>query len=265
MLALTIPIGLLIGLTMGALGGGGAIIAVPVLVYLLGQDAREATTGSLIVVEVTALIGMWPHHRAGRARIGQGLVFGVLGGLAAYLGSRLAVGVPDAALLTAFAALLLLVAGAMTWWQRRSASEPLAVERPVVARRPRLTVDWPRVALLVLTASVVGLLTGFFGVGGGFAIVPALVLVLGLPMRVAVGTSLVVIAVTSTSALASRLGDGVSVDWPVIGVFAVAAVVGSLLGSRVTSRVSPERLNLAFTVLLVVVAAAMAVRSVPLL
>src|SRR5665648_471584 len=120
-LALTIPIGLLIGLTMGALGGGGAIIAVPVLVYLLGQDAREATTGSLIVVGVTALIGMWPHQRAGRARIGQGLVFGVLGGPAAYLGSRLAVGMPDAALLTAFSALLLLVAGAMTWWRRRSA------------------------------------------------------------------------------------------------------------------------------------------------
>lgn len=264
MLALTIPIGLLIGLTMGALGGGGAIIAVPVLVYLLGQDAREATTGSLIIVGVTALIGMWPHQRAGRARIGQGLVFGVLGGLAAYLGSRLAVGMPDAALLTAFSALLVLVAGAMTWWRRRSASDP-AVERPVVARRPRLTVDWRRVALLILTASVVGLLTGFFGVGGGFAIVPALVLVLGLPMRVAVGTSLVVIAVTSTSALASRLGDGVRVDWSVIGLFAAAAVIGSLLGSRVTSRVSPERLNLAFTVLLVVVAAAMAVRSVPLL
>ena len=118
MFALTIPIGLLIGLTMGALGGGGAIIAVPVLVYLLGQGAREATTGSLIVVGVTALIGMWPHQRAGRARIGQGLVFGGLGGLAAYLGSRLAVGVPDAALLTSFAALLLLVAGAMTWWRR---------------------------------------------------------------------------------------------------------------------------------------------------
>lgn len=262
-LALTVPLGLAIGVTMGALGGGGAIVAVPVLVYLFGQDARTATTGSLVVVGTAALLGMLAHLRAGRVRFGQGAVFGVLGVAAAYVGSRLAIGVRDAVLLTSFAALLLVVAGVMTWRRRRRPRGHGAVgERPVVSWRSRPRVDVPRFLLLLVTASVVGLLTGFFGVGGGFAVVPALVLVLGLPMPVAVGTSLVVIAVNSAAALASRLGE-ISVDWWLIGSFTASAVVGTLLGSRVTARVPANRLNAAFTVLLVAVAVGMAVTSVP--
>ena len=92
----------------------------------------------------------------------------------------------------------------------------------------------------MLTATAVGLLTGFFGVGGGFAVVPALVLALGFTMPVAVGTSLLVIAINSATALAARAGHGISIDWTVIGVFTAAAVIGSLLGGRVASRVRPE-------------------------
>lgn len=269
MLALTIPLGLLVGITLGALGGGGSILTVPALVYLLGQDVRSATTGSLIIVGITTAIGMLPHLRAGRVRLGQGLVFGLLGVAGAYPASLLSVRVDPQVLLVAFAGLLLVVAGLMTQ-RRRSAARSARAGGPVVEARTSpilslrpLRCDCGRAVVLVLTAAAVGLLTGFFGVGGGFAAVPALVLALRLPMPVAVGTSLVVISVNSVTSLAARLGQDVSLDWAVLGLFTAAAVAGSLLGSRVVTRVRPERLSLAFTVLLVLVALAMAVQSVP--
>ena len=267
MLAWVIPVGLVIGLSIGALGGGGSILAVPALVYLFGQDAVAATTTSLLVVGVTSVIGATPHWRAGRVRLGQGVVFGLLGVAGSCVGSLLSTTVPQDVLLTAFAGLILVVAALMTRRRRRDAragDQPARVEPPaVVTWRPRVAVNWRRAALVLLTATGVGLLTGFFGVGGGFAVVPALVLALGLPMPVAVGTSLVVIAINSGTALLARTGQDVSLDWALIGGFTLAAVVGSLLGSRVVSRVSPARLSLAFTVLLVLVAVYTAVRSVP--
>ncbi|HEY8883310.1 MAG TPA: sulfite exporter TauE/SafE family protein, partial [Dermatophilaceae bacterium] len=129
--------------------------------------------------------------------------------------------------------------------------------------RPTLACNCPRVLKVVVTASAVGLLTGFFGVGGGFVVVPALVLALGFTMPVAVGTSLLVIAINSTSALLSRMGHGVHLDWTLIGVFTLAAIVGSLFGGRLATGVRPERLTAAFTMLLVVVALYTAARSFP--
>ena len=116
---------------------------------------------------------------------------------------------------------------------------------------------------MVLTATVVGLLTGFFGVGGGFVVVPALVLVLGFAMPVAVGTSLLVISINSASALIARLGHGLALDWALIGSFTAAAIIGSLLGGRVTSRVQPRLLAQGFALLLVAVALYTAARSIP--
>jgi uncharacterized membrane protein YfcA len=269
--ALIIPVALLVGVTVGALGGGGSILTVPVLVYLFGQDARAATTGSLIIVGTTTLIGMLPHLRQGRVRLAQGAVFGVLGVAGAILGSKLAVLVPPEVLLAAFSVLMFVVAALMTRRRRAVARAEAAGARPAEPdRRPILTlrpwhVDGPRLALLLATATGVGMLTGFFGVGGGFAVVPALVLVLGMPMPVAVGTSLVVITINSASSLVSRLGQDVTLDWGVIGWFTVLAVVGSLLGSLITTRVRPARLSLAFTVLLVGVAVYTAARSIPAL
>lgn len=268
MLALTLPIGLVVGITLGALGGGGSILTVPALVYLLGLDPRSATTGSLIIVGISSLIGALPHWRAGRVRLAQGVVFGGLGVGGAFLGSLLSTSVPQQVLLVAFAGLMLVVAGLMTR-RRRSATrkgaageaDVAATVAPMVSLRP-LRVDVRAVGVLLLTATAVGLLTGFFGVGGGFAVVPALVLAMRMPMPVAVGTSLVVISVNSASALVSRLGQDVTLDWRVIGSFTVAAIVGSLIGSRITARVSPARLSLAFTVLLVLVALYTAVRSI---
>lgn len=248
-----IPFGLLVGIALGSLGGGGSILTVPVLVYLLDQSPTVATTASLIIVGLTSLVGLIPHHRRGNVRLGRGAVFGLLGAAGSYAGARLAVGIPSAWLLSAFALLMLFVA-ALMW--RRNRRSPTAAQATDTAVHP---------VRVVLAATAVGLLTGFFGVGGGFAVVPALVLALGLSMPVAVGTSLLVIAVNSATALSFRLGSGVELDWAVIGGFTVFAVVGSLLGSRITARLSHRTLTRVFVVMLVVVALYMAAMSVPAL
>jgi hypothetical protein len=268
LLALAVPIGLIIGLTLGALGGGGSILTVPALVYLLGQDTQSATTGSLIIVGLTALAGMTAHHRAGRVRVAQGLVFGVLGIGGAYVGSLLSASVAPAALMSAFSVLMLVVAAMMFVRARRArgslpATDAGVADGPILMFRPSFACACPRALKVLITASAVGLLTGFFGVGGGFVVVPALVLALGFTMPVAVGTSLLVIAINSASALVARAGHGVTLDWPLIGVFTLAAIVGSLAGGRLATRVRPERLTAAFTVLLVAVALYTAARSFP--
>ncbi len=270
MLALALPIGLLIGLSLGALGGGGSILTVPALVYLLGQDPRAATTGSLLIVGITALVGMVAHHQAGRVRLVQGLVFGVLGTAGAYLGSRLSATVPPSVLLAAFSVLMLVVAAMMVLRRRaqlRAAAggevEAGSPNGPALQVRPTLVSDCLRVLRVVAVASAVGLLTGFFGVGGGFVVVPALVLALGFTMPVAVGTSLLVIAINSASALLSRMGNGVHLDWLLIALFTLAAIAGSLLGGRLVTRVPPQKLTAAFTMLLVAVALYTAARSFP--
>jgi len=270
MLALAIPIGLLIGLSLGALGGGGSILTVPALVYLLGQNTQAATTGSLLIVGITALAGMAVHHGAGRVRVSQGVVFGVLGIAGSYVGSLLSVRVAPDVLLAAFSVLILVVAAMMfTRGRRGESGHPDSGggsgrnEVPIITLRPSFTCAWSRALKVLITATAVGLLTGFFGVGGGFAAVPALVLVLGFTMPVAVGTSLLVIAINSASALASRVGHGVDLDWTLLGVFTLAAIVGSLFGGRLSARVRPERLTAAFTMLLVVVGLYTAARSFP--
>ena len=132
-------------------------------------------------------------------------------------------------------------------------------------RRPSGTAAVRQGLKIVAAATGVGLLTGFFGVGGGFVIVPALVLALGFEMPVAVGTSLLVIAINSAAAFIARLGGHVHLDWPLLGVFIVAALAGTLAGNRVASRVDASRLTAAFTILLVAVAAYSLVRSLPAL
>ena len=265
---LAIPLGVIIGLSLGALGGGGSILTVPALVYVLGQDPRDATTSSLIIVGITSLIALVPHSRAGRVRFGQGLLFGALGTAGSFAGTALSRSVAPTTLLLAFAALMLVVSALML--RRVLGSDhglgPLdpSIE-PMITLRP-FTCACPRVAKVVVTATLVGLLTGFFGVGGGFALVPALVLALGFPMPTAVGTSLLVIAVNSSTALAARAtnSSSTSLDWPVIATFTVAAIVGSLLGGRIASRANPRHLTIAFAVLLVVVSLYTAARSLSL-
>lgn len=256
------PLGFLIGVSLGALGGGGSILAVPALVYAAGQSASKATTTSLVLVAITAVIGIIPHWRAGRVRVGPGIVFGLAGIGGSLLGSHWNSAVDPDVLLLAFSALMIVAATAM--WKRANAPQAPAPARslsaaaaPVAAR----TVDARTAVKVVLAGTVVGLLTGFFGVGGGFVIVPALVLALGFTMPEAVGTSLLVITVNSLVALSTRLQPG-AIEWGTVIPFTVASLIGVVVGSRLSSTRDPRSLQRWFVILLVVVALYTATRSV---
>jgi uncharacterized membrane protein YfcA len=264
------PLGFLIGLSLGALGGGGSILAVPALVYAAGQSPKQATTTSLVLVALTAMIGMVPHWRAGRVRFVAGTIFGLAGIGGSLLGSHWNTAVDPNVLLLAFSALMFVAAYGM--WRRvrnTPASSPLrsvgaavvpaVVAGAVVAPSGR-RVDARTATKVLLAGTVVGLLTGFFGVGGGFVIVPALVLALGFTMSEAVGTSLLVIAINSAVALTTRLQSG-SIEWDTVIPFTIASLFGVVVGSRLASTRDSSSLQKWFVGLLVVVAVYTAVRS----
>lgn len=261
--------GAIIGLSLGALGGGGSILAVPVLVYLLGQTAGQATTGSLVVVGVTSLMGAVTAHRAGHVLLGRGVAFGVVAIGGAVLGARASALVSDEVLLASFSALMLLVGGAMAWrrWRGRAAiSEgPPTLDDPIISFSPTFACDCPRAVKVLVTATSVGLLTGFLGVGGGFLVVPALLLALALPMRHAAGTALVVITITSAAALAVRAGVGATPDWTLVAALTATSAVGAVAGARLADRVDASRLSAAFTALVLAVALGTAGQAVPAL
>jgi uncharacterized membrane protein YfcA len=258
------PLGFLIGLSLGALGGGGSILAVPALVYAAGQDPKAATTTSLVLVTITALIGIIPHWRAGHVRLAAGTVFGLAGIGGSLIGSAGNEAVDADVLLFAFSMLMLVAAYAMWRRLKKQAPAPTVRSAGAAAATPERLESDPRsgtaikldlvtAVKVVLAGSFIGLLTGFFGVGGGFVIVPALVLALGFTMPDAVGTSLIVIAVNSTVALATRLPSG-SVEWGTVIPFTIASLIGVFVGSRLASTRDPSFLQKWFVVLLVVVA-----------
>ncbi len=243
---LTLASGVLVGLSLGLVGGGGSILTVPILVYVLGESVHLATGTALAIVGANALIGAWEHRQAGRVRLPVALTFGSVGILGALAGSWLNHLAPERAVLVGFALLMLAAATAMV---RVRLSEGSTAQR--------LELSW-RVVLAGLT---VGALTGFFGVGGGFLIVPALVLVLGLPMRDAVGTSLVVIAINAAAALIGHLRFG-GIDLEVTVLFIIGGAVGSILGSRLSGRIDEQRLRQGFAGLVVLVAFYIIARTV---
>jgi uncharacterized membrane protein YfcA len=224
MLALTLAAAVLIGVALGVLGGGGSILTVPILVYLAGLDAKQAIAMSLFVVDVTSAVGAIPHARAGRVRWRTALVFGATAMAGAYGGGRLAAFIPGGWLLAGFGVMMVITAVAMIRGPRTA---------PAQAHR-----ELP-VLLVVAEGVVVGAVTGLVGAGGGFLVVPALVLLGGLPMAVAVGTSLVVIAMKSFAALAGYLSS-VHIDWSLALALTAAAVLGGVLGGRLTGRI-PDR------------------------
>lgn len=266
-IVLSVVVGIGIGIVVGALGAGGGILAVPVLVYVLGQDPHEATASSLVIVGLTALASLTHHARAGTIAWREGALFGLGSVVAAVLGARLSALVPSHVLMLLFAALLLVVAAIML----RSALRTRAGERvtgaaadaagplaPGLVSSERARPSTPRV---LLAATATGLLTGFFGVGGGFIVVPMLVLVLGLTIRRAAGTSLLVMAIATAASLAGRAGTGVHVDWAVTLLFAAGSMVGGALGGPLSARVKPSTLTVAFAVLLGAVGAVTGVRE----
>ena len=258
-LVLAALFGIVIGLTIGALGGGGSILTVPVLVYAIGSQRPGVDDGQPGHRRDHGAGGRGGHARAGRTRWGSGAALALAGVPASFLGSHLNRQVDPNVLLLSFAALMLVAAAGMLLRARPSSAVPAAAaggSGGAPRRADRVGVG----VRLVLAGLVVGFLTGFLGVGGGFVIVPALVVALRMPMPVAVGTSLLVISLNSGVALVARVGHG-TFAWHVIVPFTVAAVLGSFGGKRVADRLPAATLSRAFAVLLVLVAGYVAVQA----
>ncbi|MDH6193591.1 putative membrane protein YfcA [Mycobacterium frederiksbergense] len=233
MIALTLVLAVVVGITLGVLGGGGSILTVPLLAYVAGMDAKQAIATSLLVVGATSAVGAISHARAGRVQWRVGLIFGAAGMAGAYLGGVLSRFIPGTVLLIGFA--LMMVATAVAMLRGRKTAEGAEFDGgrqlPVVK--------------ILAEGLVVGLVTGLVGAGGGFLVVPALVLLGGLPMPVAVGTSLVVIAMKSFAGLAGYLST-VQIDWTLAVMVTGAAVIGGLIGARLTALINPDVLRKSF-------------------
>lgn len=268
--------GLAVGMLLGMLGGGGSILAIPLLVYGIGMDAHDATTASLVIVGLSSIVAIIPYARAGNVLWRQGLIFGLLGIAGSWLGSTAAHGINPDALLLLFAGLLFVV-GTIMFRRSHTPSADLQSELPndpkpdaqtaeeaigePIAPAPSKSV-LARMGPLLGTATLVGALTGFFGVGGGFAIVPSLVLILGVPMRVATGTSILIMTLNTATTFGIRATQGIHLDWPIVGVFTGATIVASLIGAAVAGRLPARRLQLGFAIVLFLIATVTLVESI---
>ncbi|MEU1290218.1 sulfite exporter TauE/SafE family protein [Kitasatospora sp. NPDC005856] len=261
--------GAVVGVALGALGGGGGVLAVPALVYLLGLSPSDAGTTSLVIVTATSVTALVRHSGTGNVQWRTGALFAAAGVLPAIGASMLAHRIPQPVLTSAFAVLAALAAAAMlrgTRTARRVPAEGGGGAGPAVRSGPSATSVKPagRDGHLGTVAAGAGLgaVTGLLGVGGGFLAVPALVSVLRLPMRKAVGTSLVVIVINSVVSLATRLTvTELSVDPAIFGPFVGAAVLGAWDGKRLAAKLSGAALQRAFAVVLFAVAAFMLIAA----
>lgn len=233
-LILVLALSVVIGLSLGVLGGGGSILTVPILVYVAGFEAKEAIAASLFVVGVTSAVSVLSHTRGGRVMWRTGLIFGAAGMAGAFVGGLLGGHVPGQILLIAFAVMMVATSVAMLRGRKRKNDDGAA---PVKHELP--------LGRVLLDGAVVGLVTGLVGAGGGFLVVPALALLGGLPMSVAVGTSLVVIAMKSFAGLAGYLTT-VQLDWGITLAVTAAAIVGTLAGSKLAGRIPEAALRKAF-------------------
>ena len=234
MVGLGLALAAVIGLSLGLLGGGGSILTVPVLVYVLAVPAKLAIAMSLPVVGVTSAISAGVHWRLGNVRVTTALGFGVLAMIGAFAGAKLSVLLSGAAQLALLGAVMLAASGSML--RRRRVEAPAPLLSPAAPARA---------AVLAPVALAVGVLTGIVGIGGGFLVVPALVVLARVPMREAVGTSLLVIAMNSAAGFAGYVGT-VMFDWGFLAGFTAAAVAGALVGTSLAARVLGETLKRAF-------------------
>lgn len=241
MIITAIGLGLLIGLSLGLLGGGGSILTVPIFVYILGFPPRDAVAMSLAVVGATSAIGVVTHWRAGRVNPRIGLLFGGVAMLGTYGGTYLARFLSGSTQLALFG--LVMAVAALFMSRPRKSDEPAAA----------LVLDAATVIPLVIEAIVVGVLTGVIGVGGGFLIVPALVLA-ALPMSQAVGTSLFVITMNCATGLYGYLGHA-AFAWSAVGLVTAGTVPGIALGTHFHGLIPQATLRRGFAVFLVVIAA----------
>lgn len=282
MILTALAVGALIGLVVGALGAGGGILSVPALIYLLGVAPHEATSASLVIVLFTALAALG--GRIGKNTICYqiALVFAALATVGTWLGSLANQAVSADLLMYAFALLLICVGlvmlrraypGLFRGAARAGSSGVFSDDGVAAADDAGGTGSTPALRAVsamgevssigavplwrvALVATITGALTGFFGVGGGFAIVPALTLVLHLPIKRAASTSLLIMAITAVVALVARAQTSLNVDLGVIGAFTVASMLGAVVGAPLTRKVSSQKLTASFAALLIAVAVA---------
>jgi uncharacterized protein len=261
-IGLDLILGFAIGLSLGLLGGGGSILTVPALVYLVGQSPQAAVTTSLAIVGANSAVGAVFHQQAGKTgpktfNWKVALTFGGAGMIVSYLAAGLSKHLSPALLMVLFALLMLVIGGLMLFQRRKDTAEE--VQAPV----PEQHNFW----LTLASGAGVGLLTGILGVGGGFLIVPALVMLVGLPMYQAVGTSLAIIAANSFAGLLGHLPMGGHLggqfDLGLTVFFVAAGIIGTFTGSRLAHRIPAQRLRQLFAIFVIVLAIFLMVDNVP--
>jgi len=228
--ALDLVLGFGIGLSLGLMGGGGSLLTVPALVYLVGQTPQAAVTTSLAIVGANSLMGASFHRAQGTLDWKVALTFGGAGMLVSYLSAGLSKMMPEALLLIAFAIITLLVGALMLV---RTSNDSVEMSKP------------RSLSVVIASGAGVGLMTGILGIGGGFLIVPALVMLVGLPMQMAVGTSLIIIAMNSLAGFLGHAGDG-SLNMTMTVIFTAAGLVGTFAGARLNKRLPAGKLQKVF-------------------
>jgi uncharacterized protein len=247
-LTATLLLSVVIGLSLGLLGGGGSILTVPILTYVAGLDPKEAIAASLFVVGATSAVSAITHARNGRVKWRTGLIFGTAGMAGAFGGGLLGGHIPGTILMIAFALMMVATSIAMIRGRKNKTAATHNSELPVLK--------------VILEGLVVGLVTGLVGAGGGFLVVPALALLGGLAMPVAVGTSLVVIALKSFAGLGGYLTT-VSLDWGLVAAVTAAAIAGSVAGSRLAGRIPEAVLRKGFGIFVLAMGVFVLVQELP--
>lgn len=230
MVMLGYVLALIVGLSLGLLGGGGSILTVPILNYVMGMETQEAIASSLVIVALTSLVALVPHWRGQRVSFRTGLPFGLASMIGAFLGGWTAQFIADVVLMIIFAAIM------------------IATSINMIAGKQGVTANdspEPKLWISLLIGAGVGAVTGLVGAGGGFLIVPALVIFAGLPMHLAIGTSLLTIVLKNFSALGGHIVS-VSINWPVTLAFTAIAILGSLVGARLAVMIPANTLRVSF-------------------
>lgn len=230
-------VGAIVGATLGLIGAGGAILAVPGLVAVLGLSATAATTSSTIIVGSAALVGVLRRRKTGTVDIKIGLTFSALGIVGTFIGTLLARVIPENVTLISFALLMFGAGYAMC-----------------CRENPEPKTERPKFLLVIIAATFVGILTGLFGIGGGFLIVPALILFLRVPTKIAIGTSLVAITANSLFAFALRFEFWDQIPLIEVAVFTIAAIAASFILSPIAGKLNANVLKRTFSAVIVVVA-----------
>lgn len=237
MILLIFAIGFGIGTLLGLLGGGGSILAVPALVYLVGQTPQVAVTASLAIVGANSAVGAFLHNAHGGLNWRVALTFGGVGMVTAYLSAGVSKSVSPVVLMVTFAVLMLVIGAVMVFYHPQASGR----DNPISLYK------------VILSGAAVGALTGFLGVGGGFLIVPALVMLVGLPMKQAIGTSLVVIAMNSASGFLGHIGTQ-PIDGALIVSFVMAGMAGTFVGVEIGRRIAPDMLRKGFAGFVIILA-----------